>query len=65
MAYVVSQTLQTRDSSLGDGLSYSFLNISLSMHTYSQGGYSLLFYTGDPCKYLGSEILQENHIWSL
>ena len=38
MAYLLSQTLQTRDSSLGDGLSYSFLSISTSMHTYSQGG---------------------------
>ena len=33
--------------------------------TISQGGYSLPFYMGVPCQYLGSEILQQNHIWGL
>ena len=28
-------------------------------------GYSLPFYTGGPWQYLGSEMLQKNHIWSL
>ena len=29
-------------------------------------GYSLPFYSGGgPCQYLGSEILQQNHIWGL
>ena len=31
----------------------------------ARGGYSLPFYMGGPFQYLGSEILQQNHIWGL
>ena len=43
------------------------LCFSLVCHPSSspRGEYSLPFYTGGPCQYLGSEILQQNHVWGL
>ena len=44
----------------------SSLNVrSAKFDSFPGGGYSLPFYTGGPCQYLGSEILQQNHIWGL
>ena len=31
----------------------------------TQGGTRFLSIRGGPCQYLGSEILQQNHIWGL